>query len=77
MYACAAPRMFGPFDAPAGGAVMPASSACTDAGMLAIVQWRIGAPRTIASPSCMITTYDCVPAGPAVQDNPGNTFPLY
>ena len=61
MYGWLAPRMFGPYCAPAGGAVMPASSLVTVAGMLNIVQCRIGAPFRIASGSCMMITYDCVP----------------
>ena len=56
---------------------MAASSFVTVPGMFAIVQWRIGAPRTIASPSCMMTAYDFVPAGPAVHDKPGKTLPRY
>src|SRR6185312_243143 len=35
---------------------------------------RIGAPRDIASPSCIITAYDFVPAGPADHLSPGKTF---
>src|SRR5471030_1695064 len=69
--------MFGPFAEPAGSAVMPGRSLVVDAGILSIVQWRIGAPRIIASASCMMMTYDFVAAGPEDHDSPGKTFPLY
>src|SRR3954465_15193318 len=67
--------MFGPLLAPAGGAVIPGSSLVP--AMLNIVQCRIGPPRTMASVSCMITTYDLVAAGPAVHCRPGNLLPWY
>src|SRR5476649_917293 len=69
--------MFGPYAAPAGGALIAASSLVTAAGMLIIVQCRIGAPFRMASASCITITYDIVPRGPADQDSPGKTFPLY
>src|SRR6185437_3599288 len=74
MYACAGPRMLGPYSAPAGGWLIAASSCVIVDGMFTIVQCRIGAPRDIASPSCIITAYDFVPAGPADHLSPGNTF---
>src|SRR5262245_8599102 len=77
MYAMFAPRMFGPYIAPVGGADIAASSLVTPSGMLNIVQCRIGALFLIASGSCMMITYDLVPLGPALHDRPGNTFPLY
>src|SRR3569833_3445715 len=45
-------------------------------GTLYKVQCRIGAPRTIALASSMITRYDFVPLGPAVHARPGKTLPL-
>src|SRR6185503_21124543 len=69
--------MFGPYCEPLGGVVIPASSFIRLAGMLTIVQCRIGAPARRMSASCMMIAYDFVPAGPAVQARPGKTLPLY
>src|SRR5690348_9168353 len=69
--------MFGPYCAPAGGSLIFGSSLVMDAGMLIMLQWKIGAPFRMASPSCMMMTYVLVPDGPALQESPGNTFPLY
>src|ERR1700749_3045367 len=45
--------------------------------MLNDVQCRIGAFLIIPSVSCMMTTYDLVPAGPADHSRPGNVLVWY
>src|ERR1700761_8196875 len=69
--------MLGPRLPPAGGAVMPAASFVSAAGMSYIDQCSSGPPRKFTSASCMITTKELVPEGPFDQARPGKTLPRY